>query len=841
MKKSIIILLAGLFLSVLLWLTPPILPFWSSFFFLWVLPGLAWSLIIRSDHLDPFEHLIIGLGLNLVCTPISTLLLTYIPGPLTKASLLLVGTMMISFPALISIVRDSIKKKEESSTPKTADSRNNLALLWDNGWIWIITALVIAAFLRLVNLNYSEFQGDEATVMVRAAQALEGNENIIFQHKKGPAELVIVMAGWRLVGMTNEWMSRLPFAYAGLLGICAIFLIGKRVKNPSVGGLAALLLAINGFFVGFGRIVQYQSLILALGALGFLCFLVYQQKGCKTFSCLGFIFLGMGALAHYDIILIVPAVSYLILNRLWHDRKELNKAVIPLITGGILGLILVGIFYIPFLNSEFFGHTSTYVSERIGGDKLFYNQTRSFFKLSAVYNAAYLVILILLVWLGKTISTWRKLGRLGFCLSILVILSAITALIWPKMWVSDEGSLLWIPVAILLIGACGSPAQSPGERAIWFWLCAPALFYLFFVAVPLTHIYTIFPPLILLAALGLESTARWLRINVKLIYRPVLAVFLLFFCLCLYYTNMVFVDHSPEYIRTWSVNKNPLFWTPYSKIPDEGLFGFPYRVGWKSVGYLIDQGMLQGSYDSNEEQDVTNFYTRRALRLSCAKPDMYFTAANVQDEIQIPIGVMLSDFAPAFNITANGNEKIAVYLPNNKDETTISVESFEKAFDAQTTPERIGSSVSYNVDPQTLPTMIPLGLNFGDLLLQGYYIKSAQVKPGDYIDLTLIWKSVNATDKDYHVFTHVFDGETMVGQLDGQPVCGQYPTSQWKPGQIIKDPYLIRINDNAAPGSTIPLTAGIYDFNTMNRVVISNSDGKSVGDNIFLTDIEIMP
>jgi hypothetical protein len=49
--------------------------------------------------------------------------------------------------------------------------------------------------------------------MVQAAQALEGDTQIIFQHNKGPAELTVAMAMWRLTGIINEWMARLPFTW----------------------------------------------------------------------------------------------------------------------------------------------------------------------------------------------------------------------------------------------------------------------------------------------------------------------------------------------------------------------------------------------------------------------------------------------------------------------------------------------------------------------------------------------------------------------------------------------------------------------------------------------------
>ena len=72
---------------------------------------------------------------------------------------------------------------------------------------------------------------------------------------------------------------------------------------------------------------------------------------------------------------------------------------------------------------------------------------------------------------------------------------------------------------------------------------------------------------------------------------------------------------------------------------------------------------------------------------------------------------------------------------------------------------------------------------------------------------------------DYQVFTHLYDGEMIRGQLDGQPVCDNQPTSRWQPGQIIADPYRIPIRGDAPTGS-VPLTVGMYDLATMQRLPI---------------------
>ena len=107
--------------------------------------------------------------------------------------------------------------------------------------------------------------------MISAAETLEGHSDALFLRGKGPGEVLLPMALWRLTGTVNELIARLPFAIAGLLMVLTVYLLGRRLWSERVGLIAAGLLALNGFMVGFSRIVQYQVLVVWMSALALLC------------------------------------------------------------------------------------------------------------------------------------------------------------------------------------------------------------------------------------------------------------------------------------------------------------------------------------------------------------------------------------------------------------------------------------------------------------------------------------------------------------------------------------------------------------------------------------------
>jgi hypothetical protein len=849
MKRQIILLLVALVLAALVWLMPwPLLRYGLGFVLLWVLPGLSWVFLVSRQALDRAERLAVGLGLNFVIVPLIILLLVYLPGPVTRISLLVATVGVVGLSTLISVpvylrqrcVAVSVRPQANDHASLTRMTLSvRLRSLWKDGGAWLLVALLIAIGLRAVNLGYAEFGGDEARVMVRAAQALEGDEAVVFQLGKGPAELAVAMAGWRLTGITNEWMARLPFTWASVLGVTAVFLCARRLGRPHAGGIAACLLAIEGFFTGFGRMVQYQSLVFLLSTLGLLCLFVYRSIGRGSLVIVGAVFFASGMLAHYDAALALPAGLLLIASRLWRDRQRGWRILAPVVAAALLGVVLAGVFYVPLLRGPYAGQASYYVSGRVGSGS--YNHLWSTFELSAIYDTVYLLAVMALALVGQILTTWGRWGRVGLGVSVALLVLAATGLVRPEVWIVGGKTWAWIPFAILLVGALTAPSQPTGVRALWLWLGLPSLFYLFFVALPLTHVHTAIPAWAVLAGLGLERLGRWLTERSKVALYAAAAVGVAVYALCGAYAVMLFVNHDPEYLRVFPQSKSPVYWTPYDQKPIEiGLYGFPYRVGWKVVGALFDQGLLAGSYSSNEKPRATAYYTRQAVRLDCASPDMYIVASDVHDAVPLRWDQIEAEYHQAVVVTVGGRPRLTVYRRGAAGAPVIyPVEEWSRRFDLNTTPERVAapaSSVGGKARAEEYVSREALIGTFAYLL--GYKIDDAHAVPGGYVELTLLWQARGPAPIDYQVFTHLHDGQAMQGQLDGQPVCDTYPTSQWEAGQFIVDPYRIPIKSDAVPGA-VPLTIGMYDLVTMKRLPVTAPDGSPAGDSVHLTDVEI--
>jgi hypothetical protein len=478
------------------------------------------------------------------------------------------------------------------------------------------------------------------------------------------------------------------------------------------------------------------------------------------------------------------------------------------------------------------------VSGRVGGQ--IYSNLQSSFELSAVYNSVFLLGVMSLALAAQTLATWARWGRVGLILSSVIFIAVMSEWVWPELWVIGGLTVAWVPVAVLLVGALLAPDQRMGTRSVWLWLAFPTMFYLFFVASPLTHVYTIFPAWAMLAGMALADLGHWLARRSRPVLRLASVAGIATYVVCGFYAVLIFVDHSPEYRRTFPEFRHPLYWTPYDEMPKDGLFGFPYRAGWKVVGHLMDEGQLVGGYDSNEKQKVTSYYTRQATRMDCTGPDFYVTAVNVQDEVAVPWEQINDEYHSAIVVTVDDQPKLTIHIRSASDPTQIlQVEDYVSLFDLGSTPDRIVGTAGHETQLTGVEEYTPHDATIGDFArLLGFEMDAGHAVPGGYVELKLLWQVLEPTLVDYTVFTHLYDGEVMRGQLDGQPVCNNLPTSRWQPGQTVIDPYRIPIRDDAQPGS-VPLTIGMYDLVTMQRLPVSISGESPAGDSVYLTDVEI--
>jgi hypothetical protein len=843
-RKKLLSAVALALIAQALLLTP--LPDWARVgaLLLWavLIPGHLFFEVVGRDFGAPATRMewgVYAMGAGYALLLLLLLLLSYVPGPLPSwylhvgVDVLLLVLLVVAWP---------IAGKEPLPTLPLPR--------WEI--VTLLLILALAAGLRLTHLGYAEFHGDEARAVLRGAAVIQGYDDVLFLHKKGPAEILLPAAIFAALGNLSESTARLPFAIANLTALAAVYWLGRRLLGPIAGLTAALLLAVDGFYIGFARIVQYQSLVILLSVLTLLVLVRLWQEPRAVWRglLLAAFLLAAGLWAHYEAGLAsIPALFTI--GLLWarypNQRRTLAVGVGSAL---VLGGALLALFYLPYIQHQQFGATYTYlVDRRIAGDGFPVNNVADLWLRMTTYSSSYYgLAMIALLLVALLMLYGRTLGRWGAWVATLALLIFMALTLVNPAWAMGGGRDWWVLLAILLLlPAWWMPRTRAEERLLWLWYGAILVLMLGFTSKPRTHVYTFFAPWALLVGMVVQRGAMWLAARPAWHGRRLawVGAMLGVVAALLFggYVYQIFDLTRVEVLRTWQTNWPRGYWRPYAALDNDALFGFPLASGWKVVGQLYQDGTLSGDYATNEVEFWTPIWYTHGLMRCDDRAQNFFEINTFQSnpaEYQRALDTQLTTkgFAPWANVTIHGDPRMMI---RQRGDTATSLqrfalEDYARAFDAVATPDLpLGYPV---VEP---PIQHPLDVNFGGLIrLEGFDLDApTPLEPGSQIRLTLYWRPMQEIDASYKVFNQSYYGDgVMVAQQDGYPVCGGRGTWLWEPGVQVADVHWLTIKPDA-PDGLYPLYTGLYLEETLDRLNVVDASGQPVADQAHLTDIRV--
>jgi hypothetical protein len=465
-----------------------------------------------------------------------------------------------------------------------------------NHWIALILkflpiALVLSAgwSLRLVNLGYADYQGDEikAFYLPTPEQSIS---DFLFTQRKGPIQFIITGLLTLIDPLyENEFLMRILFALAGCLALAFFYLLLASLFGKRISLFASFFMATNGFLVGLSRIAQYQSYVI-LG--GILALYFFDKAGKDRRFAISGIYLGMVSwavafLAHYDALLIAPMALFLLWEWRLSGIKPWRVKIKHLLVASGLAILPVMFFYVPFL-FHIDAETKAYWTTRLVGEAA--EKLSSSTLLFQIYQPVYVIVVYI------------SLFVVGLIYCVWVFLRKRTAII-PAFGLPDI------------------PARKFQKNllAALAWFLMAFLFMEVIIYQPGTHMYTYLIPAFIFIGLGVFAIEQLIQLfkgrqNLKLLFQVTISGLFLFIFLQSY---AIFVDHTQEY--PWE-NEQFYFWTLRSPSPDVteryalSMFGFPYFRDWENIGEFIREHSDFNSVGANEPDAVTNFYVRKSGR-----------------------------------------------------------------------------------------------------------------------------------------------------------------------------------------------------------------------------------
>lgn len=809
------------------------------------------------------ERLLLGLGASYVVTIVGGLWLYYGLGHLSRGALLglyaAVGLAGFGW---------ALAQRLRAGAPATGSRpgwRQLLAAPPAGAW-WLLGLLLFAAYFRFYFLSYSDLRGDEAEVVLRATAAIRGQGQPILSHTKGPAETLLAAAVALLYGSFEELTTRLPFALGNWLAVAGTYLLGRRLFNGRAALIGGALVAINGWFITYGRTAQYQDLVLPMSVLAVWCYLRFYQGGSQRYLWLGGLLLATATFGHYEGASAGPAALYLLLLGL-RKRPDWRRQVWPAALSLLAAAAVTLSFYAPFVLNPTVAGAQGHVAKRFGGSPP-YNNWDAFYVNGLFYNSIYYVLgLGAILLAGALAGIRRSLGR-GRWRGLATLAAA------PVLLLSWTGLLPPWYALLVFLGLMGlflaSGRVGPPVKAMLLWLVLPFGLYLFAVELPGNHYYVFMPPLMLLAALTLDRGRAWLaglrRPPGRAVWPALAGALLVLFGLSTWYEHLVFMRTDLEYLLTYPRHRQPLFWSdPRYPFDIRIGWGFPYRLGWQTVAELYRRGELAGDWYSTDENNSLFWYTLGSMRNPCYPRYFMLTEYGYHEPaLEVPQDVIDRHYTLRATVAVNDQPRLRLYefTPLGSDQepaffneparygTPYRPEMLQgdplAVGQPEARPEQpLAPPSRFKPHPDMLAQLIEV---YGDerivqvqdeVSLLGYDVDETWAVPGGVLLLTLYWQADRPTVLPYKVFTHLEDRQ-LWAQADDEPGCANFPTYRWRPGRQVIDRHAIFLPEDLPPGE-YPIQLGLYEVRSGLRMDLLDQLGNPAGNALILPAVTVSP
>ena len=150
-------------------------------------------------------------------------------------------------------------------------------------------------------------------------------------------------------------------------------------------------------------------------------------------------------------------------------------------------------------------------------------------------------------------------------------------------------------------------------------------------------------------------------------------------------------------------------------------------------------------------------------------------------------------------------------------------------------------------EPFAADTAVPNPINaqFDSFaILHGYELNESKVQPGGFLTLDLYWEVTGQPPGNFLLFVHLIDEATgtLIAQRDTHPGLGNFPSSQWQPGDRFVETIQLYASETMYTPATAALQIGLYAPGESGyRLGIADAEGNFIGDSLHLQEIAITP
>ena len=675
-----------------------------------------------------------------------------------------------------------------------------------------IAAILLLAFaLRLYRLGYQSIWYDEGVSIHLAQKSLAA----LTAHTAGdihPPLYYYLLHFWIKAAGSSEFAVAFFSLTFGLLLVPLVYCIGRHLYNPTVGSLAALLVAISPYNLWYSQEMRMYTLGASLGLVSLYSLLQLLVRAKGRVYWVGYILsaaLGLYTLYYFAFLLVF--LNLFVLGWwLWVRRRGGGVLVL---WSWVLAQLAVFLLYLPWLPI-------------------------------ALHQA-----------MDPPVPPWR-----AFTPFWQVVVESWSALALGQ---SVEPRAIWpvlLTIAILyglgIVYVGTTRLLPPAPCLLWGYTFVPVLaIYLASLWTPLFHVRYVFtyaPAFYILLAAGLT----WLRER----WRPGLWLVLSLIVVASAYSiyNFHFDSRYAADDHRAAVEYIADKWRPGDAILINAGYTYPtflyyYKepIVWRDR--LVD---YEGGVDGR------------------AGPSTEFTVSEAELLRAGPVVLQTGSIGGAANL-GWGNPQSDFY-PTTEDETAQALEQVFarhprlwvfRVYDTVTDPDgfirswldehglkfdeflvggeggiRVQGYLTHrepNYDRPSLEQPLNVSLG-GQVTLLGCEKESASIAAGEPFDLTVYWQPEEQLNVDYHLFYGLFDEQGRLwAQGDETPIGLLYRPSRWVAGEVVRHPVRLTVPVGTPPGE-YAFQAGMYNPLTSQWLEIEDQSLAVRGVRVGLSSVQVM-
>ena len=204
---------------------------------------------------------------------------------------------------------------------------------------YLLLVLVgVGGFIRFHELTYSGLWLDEIYSMIGSDPNTTLSDVYSYSIRDQPPVFFILLHGWLKIFGYTDLVGRAITCVYGLLGIIAIFFLGKEVKNEKLGLFAAFITSINWFHVYISKEIRFYPLVFLLTALSYLFYLRSIKKSGIGDFLLYTIFTALLLNTHYYGMVVFVSQFIILFFVILFFKSNLKFIIGAILAGGLAGL-----------------------------------------------------------------------------------------------------------------------------------------------------------------------------------------------------------------------------------------------------------------------------------------------------------------------------------------------------------------------------------------------------------------------------------------------------------------------------------------------------------------------